>query len=570
MHFIVLHHLPYTLTMTCSSHEVSADGKKVTAFFNHPDVGLIVAEKLDIVSPDYSEFTYVNGALKRARATTAGFAVTAAVPRVRRRNQVPPPPSPSPPPPDQPSPPPPDQPSPPPPSPPPLDVTAEDLAFPGVVLAPVALEKCILFPTDGTSVVVKNLGVGVSVPIELQQNPLDDAASATYRRKLLQVELATLFVNGTQVASDETVMVDNGDHIKIQLCASDQYNTSSWIDMYVGTDLTAVHDRVIITTLEKPTHDVAVAFDKMTYEVCSGDAVEVTWDGTHNIQEVSGADCNSSTTIGNETIGFKTSGHVRVFVADELAATPGQTRYFKCDSHCTSAKFAVTCPSPPLGSSIAYPEAQKYSRYAVYAESPLATPANLVELRINLADGSSVSRIDAASFASTLQLPEVNLTSVLIINYIKDSGSSVALYGSHTLVAGPYESKMWGPEGDEYIINENSENLANIYIYEPTLYEGNKWENYFICYNFITGVWADFGNNSPDTLTHVGNLVTGTNDDTTGSTHDDLFAFIDPYAIPAPALFDGDHSTVAITTATSSSVGPLTYVSLPFINIVQG
>ena len=58
-----------TLTMTCSSHEVSADGKKVTAFFNHPDVGLIVAEKLDIVSPDYSEFTYVNGALKKSEST---------------------------------------------------------------------------------------------------------------------------------------------------------------------------------------------------------------------------------------------------------------------------------------------------------------------------------------------------------------------------------------------------------------------------------------------------------------------------------------------------------------------
>jgi hypothetical protein len=100
-------------------------------------------------------------------------------------------------------------------------------------------------------------------------------------------------------------------------------------------------------------------------------------------------------------------------------------------------------PSPPPPSPPPYPvyvEGTKFSHYAVYAESPLATPANLVELRINLADGSSVngttvSRIDTASFASTLQL------------------------------------------------------------------------------------------------------------------------------ISAPALFDGDHSTVAITTGTSSSVGPLTYVS---------
>ena len=68
---------------------------------------------------------------------------------------------------------------------------------------------------------------------------------------------------------------------------------------------------------------------------------------------------------------------------------------------------APASPSPPPYP--VYGEGTKFSRYAVYAESPLATPANLVELRINLADGSSVngttvSRIDTASFASTLQL----------------------------------------------------------------------------------------------------------------------------------------------------------------------
>jgi surface protein len=89
-----------------------------------------------------------------------------------------------------------------------------------------------------------------------------------------------------------------------------------------------------------------VAFDGQTYKVCSGDTVQVTWDGYHNIQEMSTFEC-SSENVGTETIGFKNTGDVHVFEADELAAIPGQTRYFKCSLHCINAKFAVMCPSPP-------------------------------------------------------------------------------------------------------------------------------------------------------------------------------------------------------------------------------
>ncbi len=317
-------------------------------------------------------------------------------------------------------------PSPPPPNPAPPDFTAEDLAFPGVELAPVALEECVVFPTDGSSVVVANLGPGVSVPINLQKDPLEaDAASGTYRRRnLLQVELATLYVNGAPVATDGSVNVTNGDEIKIELCASTKYDTTTWVDMYVGTGDTAVHDRVKITTLAEPPHDVAIAFDGQTYQACAGDRVRVVWDGYHNIQETETAECGSAD-VGNQTTGFYSAGHVRVFANDELAAAPGQTRYFKCDTHCSgsSARFAVTCPPPsppPLAVSttpvVAGP--QTFSKLAIYAEQPLATDAKLVELRINLADGShvgnaTVDRIDAITLGSLAHNATISAFSAL-------------------------------------------------------------------------------------------------------------------------------------------------------------
>jgi hypothetical protein len=105
-----------------------------------------------------------------------------------------------------------------------------------------------------------------------------------------------------------------------------------------------------------------------------------------------------------------------------------------------------------------YGEGTKFSRYAVYAESPLATPANLVELRINLADGSSVngitvSRIDAASFASTLQLPEVDMTplfdgdhSTVAITTATNSSVGPLTYVSGTKIMLTNTATGWGTE----------------------------------------------------------------------------------------------------------------------------
>jgi hypothetical protein len=81
---------------------------------------------------------------------------------------------------------------------------------------------------------------------------------------------------------------------------------------------------------------------------CHGATVSVTWQGTHNIQEVASSSCSSST-IGQPVIGFKNSGHTQSFTNNELSASAGSTRFFKCTSHCgaSSSRFEVSCPNSP-------------------------------------------------------------------------------------------------------------------------------------------------------------------------------------------------------------------------------
>jgi len=81
-------------------------------------------------------------------------------------------------------------------------------------------------------------------------------------------------------------------------------------------------------------------------QACPGDSVTITWEGYHNIQETSSSDC-SSPDIGAQVVGFYSSGYAQTFSNDEIAASPGTTRYFKCDYHCglTSARFEVSCPA---------------------------------------------------------------------------------------------------------------------------------------------------------------------------------------------------------------------------------
>ena len=88
--------------------------------------------------------------------------------------------------------------------------------------------------------------------------------------------------------------------------------------------------------------DVTFGFSQVT--ACNLRPVQVTWEGYHNIQETSGSGCTSGD-VGSQMISYQLDEHVQTFTT--LSAQPGQTRYFKCSSHCgeTSSRFEVSCPA---------------------------------------------------------------------------------------------------------------------------------------------------------------------------------------------------------------------------------
>lgn len=104
--------------------------------------------------------------------------------------------------------------------------------------------------------------------------------------------------------------------------------------------------------------DVHFGIDQVV--ACNGESVNVIWEGIHNIQETESASCNS-TTIGSGVVGYLNTGTEIIFPS-QLNAAPGETRYFRCDTHCANARFEVSCPcekgthvnrqrldEPPLG-----------------------------------------------------------------------------------------------------------------------------------------------------------------------------------------------------------------------------
>ena len=92
---------------------------------------------------------------------------------------------------------------------------------------------------------------------------------------------------------------------------------------------------------------VTIDFGFDNVNVCPGDVAHVYWKGFHNIQETSSAVC-SSKSLGAPIIGYHGKTYNRTFSKNELAANPGQRRYFKCSSHCglKSARFEVSCACP--------------------------------------------------------------------------------------------------------------------------------------------------------------------------------------------------------------------------------
>ena len=104
----------------------------------------------------------------------------------------------------------------------------------------------------------------------------------------------------------------------------------------------------VTTTTTTTAVTVSVTFDQQIYVACQGeDVVEVTWNGYHNIQEVTYEayqSCNSSGHIGLELVGYHNSGHTQIV---NVSTNPGQVRHFICVQHCLNdAKFTVVCPTP--------------------------------------------------------------------------------------------------------------------------------------------------------------------------------------------------------------------------------
>lgn len=88
--------------------------------------------------------------------------------------------------------------------------------------------------------------------------------------------------------------------------------------------------------------DVTFGFSQVV--ACNERPVRVAWSGFHNIQETSGSACNSGD-VGAPIAPYHSSKYVEVFTT--LSAAPGQTRYFKCSSHCGASanRFEVSCPA---------------------------------------------------------------------------------------------------------------------------------------------------------------------------------------------------------------------------------
>ena len=73
--------------------------------------------------------------------------------------------------------------------------------------------------------------------------------------------------------------------------------------------------------------------------------MKVKFDGTHNLRETNQDNCGTTELNVVQEI---TLSNTERYYADEIAAQPGQTRYFKCSLHCSAgANFSTTCPSPP-------------------------------------------------------------------------------------------------------------------------------------------------------------------------------------------------------------------------------
>jgi len=106
---------------------------------------------------------------------------------------------------------------------------------------------------------------------------------------------------------------------------------------------------------------------------CDGDSVTVFWQGYHDIQETVGSACDSGDLDLIEELLL--SGTQITYSNNELTASPGERRYFKCSLHCgvEASRFEVFCPA--ADETTAAPSASPSTSPVEITAAPSASPS---------------------------------------------------------------------------------------------------------------------------------------------------------------------------------------------------
>ena len=166
----------------------------------------------------------------------------------------------------------------------------------------------------------------------------------SYHKSIIESNIVEMFRHGSCCVNTHHLVCDKMLQEYKDQCESDLKGVSA-VNRRVGK-VTSSQREVQVEVSGRVSTEVSATFDSQTYTACSIDTVKVSWNGFHNIQEVTqdGYDsCSQDEYIGQEIVGFKQSGTEQVV---NLNAILGETRYFICTAHCASgAKFKINCPN---------------------------------------------------------------------------------------------------------------------------------------------------------------------------------------------------------------------------------
>jgi len=88
-----------------------------------------------------------------------------------------------------------------------------------------------------------------------------------------------------------------------------------------------------------------MTFDDALYPVCDGEDALLIWNGHRNVIEIS--EPGNCTAIRTIHAAYENLGHYKLFKENEVTASPGQTRYFACQTRCGTGKrfstFSTYC-----------------------------------------------------------------------------------------------------------------------------------------------------------------------------------------------------------------------------------